>query len=257
MPSHSDGTSRKDSDMESVARQAWDDFFKEIETENQHDPGSSLIKISSNNPPSLSNSASSSSESHVAQSKGKRKLSAPKESVSEECAPSRPVSENSDDPTKFCPERCLFCLQTSEHFDQNLAHMENWHRFIIPLEGGLSPHAMPPMALIHYLHLKKNNDPPALLEELCELKSKPTSERFSHALNRAIARRKQGDFIEEYRHMFRNGSKISHHREAIVNDPVLGNLYFREIDYRAIEEETERSRKWLKKNADGLLKYNL
>jgi hypothetical protein len=82
------------------------------------------------------------------------------------------------------------------------------------------------MALIHYLHLKKNNDPPALLEELCGLKREPTSERFSQALNRAIERREQGDFIEEYRHMFQTGSKILHHREAIINDSVMKNLYF-------------------------------
>ena len=88
---------------------------------------------------------------------------------------------------------------------------------------------MPPMALIHYIHRLKNNDPPALVEELCDLgQRKPTSELFSHALNRAIARRERGDLIEEYRRRFRTGSKISHHREAIIHDPDMAKLYFTE-----------------------------
>ena len=74
--------------------------------------------------------------------------------------------------------------------------------------------------LFRSIHRLKNNDPPALVEELCNLENtQPTSELFSHALNRAIARRERGDFIEEYRRRFRTGSKISHHREAIINDP--------------------------------------
>lgn len=245
MALHDYGAPRVDSVEESIALQGWDDFFKKIETEDQYHYGSgySRIMISSSNPLILSNSASSTPESDIAQSEGKRKPSAFGSRIAqserkakrakradtpmptpdeEECA-----SENFDDPTKFCPERCLFCLRIYRSFDQNLDHMKNMHKFIIPLEGSLSPLSMPPEALIHYIHRLKNNDPPALLEELCDLgKRNPTSELFSHALNRAIARRERGDFIEEYRLRFQTGSRISHHREAIIDDPVMARLYF-------------------------------
>ncbi|CAG7559553.1 unnamed protein product [Fusarium equiseti] len=228
MPLHNYGIPRVDSVEESIARQGWDEFFKKIETEDQYHyvSGYSRIMISSSNPLILNNSASSTPESDIAQSE--RKVKRVKRADTPILTPDKEerASENFDDPTKFCPERCLFCLRTFESFDLNLDHMKYRHRFIIPLVGGLSPHAMPPMALIHYLHLKKNNDPPALLEKLCGLKREPTSERFSHALNRAIDHREQGDFIEEYRHTFQTGSKILHHREAIINDPAMRNLYF-------------------------------
>ncbi|KAH7192735.1 uncharacterized protein B0J16DRAFT_394707 [Fusarium flagelliforme] len=244
MSLHNYGISREDRAEVAVARKGWDDFFKRIEIENQYQyvPGSSSIKISSSVPPSLSNSDSSTPESDMARSEGKRKSSAFESRIAQSerkakrakradtpissCNEEERASENFDDPTKFCPERCLFCVRIFKTFDQNLNHMKYGHRFIIPVEGGLSPRAMPPVALIHYLHLKKNNDPPALLEALCGLKRESTSERFSHALNRALDRREQGDFIEEYRRMFQTGSKILHHREAIINDPVLGNRYF-------------------------------
>jgi len=245
MSLHNYGVSSEDRAEVAVARKGWDDFFKKVETENQYQyvSGYSLIKISSSNPLILSNSAASNPESDIAQSEGKRKPSAFGSHIGqterkgkrakrtdtpmptpdeEECA-----SENFDDPTKFCPERCLFCLRIHRSFDQNLDHMKNMHKFIIPFEGSLSPLSMPPEALIHYIHRLKKNDPPALLEELCDLgKRNPTSELFSHALNRAIARRERGDFIEEYRLRFQTGSKISHHREAIIDDPVMARLYF-------------------------------
>ena len=263
MSPHNYGISREDRAEMEVARKGWEDFFKRIEQEDQHHyaPGSSSTNITSSNPPGPSSSASSTPGSNIAQSQGKRKSSAVEGHMNQSERKTRRIeradtstdeeegaSESPDDPTKFCPGRCLFCIQICQSFDQNLDHMKYNHHFFIPFEGSLSPRAMPPMALIHYIHRLKNNDPPALLEELCDLeKTPPTSELFSHALNRAIARRERGDFIEEYRRRFRTGSKISHHREAIITNPDMAKLYFTD----------EWPREWLKGKADGPSKDNI
>ena len=78
MSSHNYGTSREDRAEMEVARKGWEDFFKRIEQEDQHHyaPGSSSTSITSSNSPGPSGSASSTPESDIAQSQGKRKSSA-------------------------------------------------------------------------------------------------------------------------------------------------------------------------------------
>jgi pre-60S factor REI1 len=55
-----------------------------------------------------------------------------------------------DGDVHFIPEQCLFCSETKDSFDNNVAHMRKAHSFIVPYQSSL---AVDVETLIWYLHL--------------------------------------------------------------------------------------------------------